>query len=99
MTKPPGPLVLIEWVDAAGSTGWTTRELSDEPPLVMESVGWLAVDGKNVKILVQSYTEGSDKLEQIASHCGEIVIPVQCVRAIRPLRLRSSRDEGKVDVG
>lgn len=45
-------LVLVEWVDSHSSSGWQVIEGDiEDRALVCLSVGWLLLDGANVKVV------------------------------------------------
>lgn len=74
-------LVLVEWVDSGGSSGWT--ELKDVPKSVhpVESVGWLVHDGKDAKTIV-SHKGGEDGSHMPEQVYGWMVIPASAIKRI-----------------
>ena len=51
-------LVRIEWIDSYGcSANWQKRDVDSVAPLVCQSVGWLAYDGKDCKVVVPHLTD------------------------------------------
>lgn len=75
-------LVLIEWVDSFGcSPSWEKlSEFQESEPMVCRSVGWLLVDGKDVKVVVPHLTGDHDVSE--TQGCGDMTIPTVCIRRI-----------------
>lgn len=73
-------LVLVEWVDSYGcSPSWTSLDQPMPPPRVMtcKSVGWLAHDGPDCKVLVPHLAKvGPDDPDQ---GCGDMTIPACAV--------------------
>ena len=74
-------LVLIEWVDSGGSSGWT--ELKDVPSSTcpVQSVGWLVHDGKDTKTIV-SHKGGEDGSHMPEQVYGWMVIPTVAIKRI-----------------
>ena len=72
-------LVLIEWVDSGGSSGW--MELKDVPdsccPVL--SVGWLVHDSRDTKTIV-SHKGGEDGSHMPEQVYGWMVIPTVAIR-------------------
>ena len=79
------PLVLIEWVDSFGcSATWQKLEIESITPLVCRSVGWLASDGADCKVLVPHLTDKAHP--SIAQQgCGDMTIPSQAILRIQRL--------------
>ncbi|MBA3894946.1 MAG: hypothetical protein H0X69_14880 [Gemmatimonadales bacterium] len=77
-------LVLIEWVDSHRTDGW--HELADERPdhaTVARSVGWLVLDGQEVKIVAPHLMPDQPGVDLQAA--GVMTIPVRAILAVREL--------------
>ena len=78
-------LVFIEWLDSFGcSSNW--QDLSDCQirPLVCRSVGWLAYDGDDCKVIVPHISE-SDHQHVTPQGCGDMAIPSKAILRIADL--------------
>lgn len=79
-------LVLIRWEDTYGcSAQWEKIEQPLKPKILLcESVGWLAYDGEDCKVVIPHMT---DRQHDVAAHqgCGDMTIPTRAVREIVPL--------------
>jgi len=79
-------LVLVEWLDSYGcSSSWQGVEEPLRPPRVMtcRSVGWLAHDGAECKVLIPHLAVvGDDEPKQ---GCGDMTIPTVAVVRIEEL--------------
>lgn len=80
-------LVLIEWVDALGcSPIWETIADPLAPTLATcRSVGWLAHDGEDIKVVVPHIHDGAEGLD---NGCGDMAIPARSVTRIVDLEER-----------
>ncbi len=77
-------LVLIEWVDSHRTDGW--HELGDERPdhaTVARSVGWLLLDGQEVKIVAPHFMPDQAGVDPQAA--GVMTIPVRAILTVREL--------------
>lgn len=72
-------LVLIRWFDSYGcSSSWTDiPESLVVAPLVCESVGWLAHDGTDCKVILPHRTTG-----EVRQGCGDFTIPACAIKEI-----------------
>ena len=72
-----GPLVLVEWDDAAGGhrEGWRSLESMNPEPIRCRSVGWIR-HRDDKKIIVVPHVSGDGDGD------GEIVIPAAWARVI-----------------
>ena len=74
-------LVLIEWVDSLGcSSNW--EEVDDLSPKVLccRSVGWLAYDGEDCKVIIPHLSDPHDNAKP--QGCGDMTIPTCAIRRI-----------------
>ncbi|MFP5213963.1 MAG: hypothetical protein ACLGPL_11360 [Acidobacteriota bacterium] len=70
-------LVYIEWVDSfTGPHTWKHLEEIEPEALVCRSVGWLAHDGEDVKVLIPHVAAG-DTVE--LQGCGGMTIPAKAI--------------------
>ena len=80
-------IVLIEWVDSAGSIErW--EFLDDIEPIlphVCYSVGYLFVDEEDYKTLISNASE--------TQVMGRITIPTVCIKSIKVLKEKGGNDE------
>jgi hypothetical protein len=76
-------LVVIEWVDSHRTDGW--HELGDEPDhaTVARSVGWLVLDGQEVKIVAPHLMPDQPGVDPQAA--GVMTIPVRAIITVREL--------------
>lgn len=80
-------LVMVEWLDSFGcSASWTPLGSPTPTPLVCRSVGWLAYDGKDCKVVVP-HVAGEDEPDA-RQGCGDMTIPTVAVRRIVDLSPR-----------
>ena len=77
-------LVLIEWIDAFGcSSEWQEiGDLSPELP-TCRSVGWLAHDGDDCKVIVPHLSEPQEGVTR--QGCGDMTIPTCAIQRILDL--------------
>ena len=79
-------LVLVTWVDSFGcSSSWQNMDEPLQAPSAMtcRSVGWLAHDGDECKVLVPHIAEvGGDEPDQ---GCGDMAIPTVSITSIEEL--------------
>lgn len=81
-------LVLVEWVDSFGcSSTWQPINDPAPTPLVCRSVGWLAHDGKDCKLLIPHMSAQEDQ------GCGDMTIPTSAVRSMVDLVIRPRRNK------
>ena len=75
-------LVIIEWLDSYGvSSSWNTIELPLSPhALSVVSVGWLAHDGDDTKVLIPHVVLPSGDID--AQGCGDMTIPTVAITRI-----------------
>jgi hypothetical protein len=76
-------LVLVEWQDSFGcSADWQPVENVRAKPLVCRSVGWLAYDGKDCKVIVPHLSVAPEASQH---GCGEMTIPTKAIISIKTL--------------
>jgi len=80
-------LVLIEWCDSIGvSSDWIPiGEPRDCAPLVIQSVGWLVLDGEQIKTIVPHLHPTDEDKGAVESGCGDMTIPVCSIKSITDL--------------
>ncbi len=79
-------LVLVEWLDSFGcSSTWQTIGDLAPKPLVCRSVGWLAYDGRDCKVLIPHLAESEKQ------GCGDMTIPTKAVRRILTLKTTKAK--------
>jgi len=78
-------LVLIEWQDSLGcSSAWQEMVSVKPKPLLCQSVGWLAYDGKDCKVVVPHISE--DHASAPRQGCGDMTIPTKAIIRMKTLR-------------
>ena len=83
-------LVLVDWVDSFGcSSNWQplrVDDLNDDPPepVVCHSVGWLAHNGKDCKVVIPHVSEIEPR-KNVKQGCGDMTIPTKAILSITPL--------------
>jgi len=80
-------LVKIEWADSYGvSSSW--EEISDIKDIkhVCISVGYLALDGDNIKVIVPHISPSNEEIGSCLQGCGNMSIPVQSIIKITELK-------------
>lgn len=86
-------LVLVEWMDSFGcSANWQpldTESLSPKP-ILCRSVGWLAHNGKDCKVIVPHISEVSPE-EEKKQGCGDMTIPCKAIIKISTLEVSRRR--------
>jgi hypothetical protein len=79
-------LVLIEWIDSFGcSPNWQPLDNPCPEPMKVRSVGWLAYDGKDCKVVVPHLSENSP-MGPPRQGCGDMTIPTRSILRMRSLR-------------
>ena len=70
-------LVLVEWLDSFGcSRHWEPLEgAATASPQTCKSVGWLAHDGDDCKVVIPHLAEAADPPQG----CGDMTIPTQAI--------------------
>ena len=74
-------LVLIEWVDSFGcSSDW--QEIGNLSPTAQScrSVGWLAHDGDDCKVIVPHLSEPHESVKP--QGCGDMTIPTCAIQRV-----------------
>ncbi len=72
---------LIRWVDSKSTTEcWTHLDDVDHKPALIETVGWIIFEDKDVLSVAGSISERTDQCTQ------GIVIPKPCIKSRRVLR-------------
>ncbi len=78
-------LVLVKWVDSFGaSSEWEVIENPRPKPLVCQSVGWLAYDGNDCKLIVP-HLSAADHADARQQGCGDMTIPAISILSIQEL--------------
>jgi hypothetical protein len=84
MSKAPGPMVEVEWVDPGGINGWHDPSQNDEAwERVLEpirSLGFLVEDSDRGVVIVNGYGRGGE------SYDNSTIIPRPVVRSVTRLR-------------
>jgi hypothetical protein len=71
-------LVLVEWRDSYGcSSDWQPLEGVTPQPLICRSVGWLAYDGDECKLVVPHIS--GDHPNTRKQGCGDMTIPTSAI--------------------
>ncbi len=79
--------MLIEWLDSYGcSVKWQDLAECQAKPLHCRSVGWLAYDGDDCKVIVPHISD-SIRDPVTAQGCGDMTIPSRAVLKIADLPL------------
>lgn len=92
MNNPVGnmKLVLIEWRDSYGcSPDWQPLDGVSPKPLICRSVGWLAHDDKDCKLVVPHLSSEHASAKQ--QGCGDMTIPTSAVISVSELHIRGRR--------
>jgi len=77
-------LVLIEWRDSYGcSPDWQPLEGVSPKPLICKSVGWLAFDGDDCKLVVPHVSGDSGAARKQGR--GDMTIPTSAIISMREL--------------
>lgn len=88
-------LVLVEWVDSMGcAPNWTRFESPLTPPRVpiCRSVGWLAHNGRECKVLLPHVSDGGEETSDPQHSCGDMLIPTKSIVSMKDLSTtRSAR--------
>ena len=81
-------LVLIEWLDSHSGRGWQAIAQLQEvaEPLYCQSVGWLAVDNKDCKVIVP-HIGGEKNGDVMLQGCGDLAIPTVAIIKITVLKV------------
>jgi hypothetical protein len=75
-------LVLVEWIDSYGcSANWQKLAIESVAPLVCRSVGWLAYDGEDCKVVVPHLTDRNHPYIS-EQGCGDMMIPTRAILRI-----------------
>jgi hypothetical protein len=76
-------LVLVEWYDSHGSSGWEDID-GDAPdePLVCRSVGWLMLDGTKVKVVAPHLTMDDEARRTDRQTFGCLTIPACAIKTM-----------------
>jgi hypothetical protein len=88
-------LVLIEWADSYGvSPSWEEITLPMTPKsLTCTSVGWLAHDGEDVKVIVPHWHDEDQDVGAALSGCGDMTIPTSAIRRMVQLHSHAQSPE------
>lgn len=80
-------LVLIEWLDSHSGRGWQDMEAVEHAavPLYCRSVGWLARETKDCKVIVP-HISGEKNGNSVLQGCGDLTIPTAAIEKITVLR-------------
>lgn len=82
-------LVLVEWLDAHSGRGWQSIDQIEgaAEPLYCRSVGWLAADRPDCKVIVP-HISGEKNGQIHLSGCGDLAIPTKCITKLTVLKKR-----------
>lgn len=79
-------LVLVEWLGSFGcSSSWQEIGNFAAEPLVCISVGWLAHDGDDCKVVVPHLADETVSVKR--QGCGDMTIPTKAIIAIKELQI------------
>jgi len=79
-------LVIIEWLDSFGcSSSWQPLDISTPKPMRVKSVGWLAYDGKDCKVVIPHLSSEAPPGETIRQGCGDMTIPTRSILKVTTL--------------
>jgi hypothetical protein len=85
-------LVLIEWLDSFGcSAHWQPLADCHPSPLACTSVGWLAYDGDDCKVIVPHVSKAHDNVP--TQGCGDMTIPTTAIVRMADLEAPPSARE------
>jgi len=77
---------LIEWLDSFGcSQNWQPLDFTAPKPMHVRSVGWLAYDGDDCKVIVPHVSKETTA-ESERQGCGDMTIPSVAVLSILELK-------------
>jgi hypothetical protein len=73
-------LVLIEWLDSHSGRGWQDFDKIERAaePLYCRSVGWVAKETKDCKVLVP-HVSGEKNSDAVLHGCGDLTIPTAAI--------------------
>lgn len=78
---------MVEWFDSFGcSPSWQPLEISAPKPMLVRSVGWLAYDGKDCKVVVPHLADETSP-DVTPQGCGDMTIPTRSIRRMTTLRV------------
>lgn len=82
-------LVLVEWLDSHSGRGWQDFERLEQAaePLYCRSVGWIARENKDCKVLVP-HISGEKNGNTALQGCGDLTIPTASILKTTVLRSR-----------
>jgi hypothetical protein len=82
-------LVLIEWLDSHSGRGWQDFHRIEQAaePLYVRSVGWLASEAGDCKVIVP-HIAGEKNGEIVLQGSGDLTIPNQAIVKMRVLAAR-----------
>ena len=79
-------LVKIEWMDSFGvGTSWESFDNIIDEGHICISVGYLAMDGKNIKVIIPHISPTNDIIGAAETGCGDMAIPVCSIIKITDL--------------
>ena len=86
-------LVLVDWLDSCGcSSSWEDVDEDMKPSVpACRSVGWLAHDGDDLKVIIPHMAENKSGRQG----CGDMTIPAVAIRRI--VDLAPTTEERKKD--
>ena len=83
-------LVKIEWVDSYGAgSAWQEIDNIQDIKHVCISVGYLAFDGKNIKIIVPHISPENKDIDSTLHGCGDMAIP--CRSILKMINLKNGK--------
>jgi hypothetical protein len=83
MSEKGKDLVLVEWVDSFGGSGWKqSDDAHDMKPARTVSVGWLIVDEPARKVVAPHLGYGGSTDNGYTQTCGSIAIPTVCITSM-----------------
>ena len=69
-------LVIIEWIDSYGvGSEWESLDNIIDESHICISVGYLAMDGKNIKVVIPHISPANDIIGAKEKGCGDMAIP------------------------
>lgn len=79
-------IVKIEWIDSYGA-GSSWQELDDIKDIqhTCISIGYLALDGDKVKVIVPHISPENKEIDSALQGCGDMAIPVKSILKITEL--------------
>lgn len=76
-----GDLLMVDWVDSAGSASWISIESPPMAPMSCRSVGWLRSDQEGA-LSLYGETSKPDTDDEVRSIGSRSTIPKVCIRKV-----------------